>query len=316
MDKATKATTDALTGIVTSRIPLPMGKGGSPGPCGAHGKTSAGEASDELFAQLVNEVTQRAAPVDETIEVWLPGGKLKDLSAIALQQRWSVLIEKAEQTPKMEKLDDEAGRLYLIALAHEALAYDARREAWDLERGQTRGQSGADNSQDEQQKEAALFWTAKEHLEQAADFYRQATGDDSSSAALKAPEARIEYAVRLYATIERQHKEYAANLQKQGGASLRSADPFSGSITDASRGASTGRPNEEVLKLCDAKLDEATILDFIKSPDAPKTFDVSVNGMLAMKPVCGDSTDKYIAAMRAKAVHQPVPPKPTPIPPP
>jgi hypothetical protein len=262
-------------------------------------------------------VTQRAAPVDETIEVWLPGGKVKDLSEIAAQQHWSVLIEKAEQTPKMEKLDDEAGRLYLIALAHEALAYDARREAWDLERGQTRGQNGGGSIEDEQQKEGALFKTAKENLEQAADFYRQATGDDSKRAELKAPEFRIEYAVRLYATIERQHKEYAENLQKhenQQADRLKTPprNPATGEIADASRGASTGRPNEEVLKLCDAKLGEATILDFIKSPDAPKTFDVSVNGMLAMKPVCGDSTDKYIAAMRAKAVHKTAPPKPKP----
>jgi hypothetical protein len=276
--------------------------------CGA-GKTSAGEASDELFAAIVNQVTQRAAPVDATIEVWLPGGRLKNLSAIAQQQRWSVLIEKAEETPRMEKLDDEAGRLYLIALAHEALAYEARREAWDLERARRRGQSGGDNSQDEQQKEAALFKTAKEHLDQAAEFYKQAAEDDSKSIALKAPEPRIEYAVRLYATIERQHNEYAANLQKQ------SADPAK--MSAASPSSMPRRPNDEVLKLCEAKLDEATILDFIKSPNAPKIFDVSVNAMLAMKPVCGDSTGRYIAAMRAKAARpKTTPPKPTSIPPP
>lgn len=289
-------------------------------PCGTPGKASDGEAMDDLYEHLVQQVTQRAAPVDEAVEVWIPGGKVKDLQSMAMQNRWAALIEKAEQTPKMERPEDEADRLYLIALGHEALAYDARREAWDLERRRTTGQSG-DNSRDAQEKEATLFNTAKGHLEQAAQFYRDAIGSDSKRNDLKTPEGRIEYAVRLYATIERQRNEYVASLQKQGEERSRkipapapTPDPSlssRGSKTDGTKPAAAGGSNEEVLKLCEEKLDEGSILDFIKSPDA-HTFDLSVKGLVDLKHACGDSTGKYIAAMRAKTRPKPVSSTPKP----
>ncbi len=225
-----------------------------------------------------------------------------------MQSRWSALIEKAEQTPKMEKPEDEADRLYLIALGHEAMAYDARREAWDLERRRTTGQSG-DNSPEEKQKEATLFNTAKGHLDQAAEFYRDAIGADSKRSELKVPEGRIEYAVRLYATIERQSNEYQASLHKQDEERTRkiptptpSQDPTlasHGPKIEAAK-APAARPNEEVLKLCELKLDEASILEFIKGPDAPRRFDLGFEGLRGLKEACGDSTGKYLAAMRAK----------------
>ncbi len=45
--------------------------------CGTGGKASDGEAMDDLYEHLVQQVTQRAAPIDEAVEVWVPGGKVK-----------------------------------------------------------------------------------------------------------------------------------------------------------------------------------------------------------------------------------------------
>ena len=294
--------------------------------CGTQGKSSQSEAADELYAQLVQQVTQRAAPVDEPIEVWLPGGKVKELSAIALEKRWAVLQEKAEQMPKLDKSEDDAGRVYLIALAHEALAYDSRREAFELERRRVSGVAG-DNSRDAEDKEVKFFNSAKGHLEKAAQFYREAIAINNKEIELKVPEGRIEYAVRLYATIERQRNEYIAASRKKGGAS-RTATPATllakGAVSPEGPkqaphpqpdpgGSNHDSSNQEVMKLCQEKLDEPTILDFIKTLQAPQ-FDLSVNGLIAVRKSCGDSTGKYLAAMRARMGTRskpPARPKPT-----
>jgi hypothetical protein len=318
---------DSASKSIGSRIPFLHQSAAN---CGTHAKSSQSEANDELYAQLVQQVTQRAAPVDESIEVWIPGGKVKDLSSIALEKRWPVLLEKAEQTPKFEKPDEEANRVYLIALAHEALAYDDRREEFDIEKRRMTGVTG-DNSREAEDREAKLFTSAKGHLEKAAQYYRDAIATDSKEKELKVPEGRVEYAVRLYATIERQRTEYAANRKKRDdtahgrkeGEAIKVArldrgatlPPPPGTAAPQPQAAGEG-PNAEVLKLCQEKLDDATILDFIKNSPA-HDFDLSVNGLVSLRKACGESTAKYVPAMRARMApkSRPVPkPKPSPAP--
>ena len=287
--------------------------------CGTYGKATLSEATDELYDQLVHQVTQRAAPVDEEVEVGLPGGRLKDLSAIALDKRWSVLLEKAEQTPKLEKPEDDASRLYLVALAHEALAYDTRREAFELERRRVSGVAAPGREAEEQ--EAKFFKVAKGHLEQAAQFYREAITGDGGEKEFKKPEARIEYAVKLYATIERQRAEYEAAKKRMQESEIKLAGSAKSPAQTASakpaeqnskaRSADpveASGPNSEVIKLCQEKLDEATITDFIQNSSA--AFDLSSGGLVSIKRACGDSTGKYVAAMRSKTAAKPkAPPK-------
>ncbi len=289
-------------------IPLSFPRGGV--SCEQYGKLTESAATDELYDDLVHQMTQRAAPVDEEVEVALPGGKLKDLSLLALDKRWPVLLEKAEQTPKLDKPEDDASRLYLIAVAHEAQAYDARREAFELER---RRISGSGDPKQEETQEGKLFQSAKGHLEDAARFYRDAIAGDRKEKEFKKPEGRIEEAVRLYATIERQRNEYEANLKKKtetetaARSTTRKNSKAAGPPPAPNQGvtapttAEAGSSNAEILKLCGAHLDEPTVLGFVQDAPAPN-FDLSANSLIALKNTCGTSYSKYVAAMRTKMI--------------
>ena len=84
---------------------------------------------------IVDLMARRIAPVYQPFDAPLPGGQSELLSSLARSGRWGALEEQGEKMDKLPKPNDDAYRLYLVALAKEAQAYDLTREANDRDLG-------------------------------------------------------------------------------------------------------------------------------------------------------------------------------------
>ncbi|HLJ51199.1 MAG TPA: hypothetical protein VKU01_34560 [Bryobacteraceae bacterium] len=97
---------------------------------------SANEAWDRLVNKTVRDMGQRVAPIQETFEASLPGGKgLDPIKNKAMNGLWQEVIKDAEEFPPLPKPSDDADRTYLIALGKEVLAYKLAVEADDAMKG-------------------------------------------------------------------------------------------------------------------------------------------------------------------------------------
>ena len=96
---------------------------------------SENETRDQLVSGIVDQMARRIAPLDQPFQAPLPGGKLEPLSSLAQSGRWGALEEQGEKMGKLPKPTDDAYRLYLVALAKEAQAYDLTREANERDLG-------------------------------------------------------------------------------------------------------------------------------------------------------------------------------------
>jgi hypothetical protein len=159
-------------------------------------------------------MAQRAAPSEEAILVLLPGGKLEPLSALAMSQRWGTLLEQAEKTDPLPKPEDDAYRIYLIALANEALAYQDAKDADELEKARRSDQT-SDAAKKSIAQEEKYFNDAQAYIDKAAKYYKDAIQAKSSEKEFRVPDGRMEEAVRLYATIQRHKTEYREALLKK-----------------------------------------------------------------------------------------------------
>jgi hypothetical protein len=186
----------------------------SGGGCGTQAKNSENEARDELVDAIVTQMSQRAAPFEETISVPVPGGKLEPLSALAISQRWAKLLEEAEKTPPLPKGDDDAYRLYLVGLSNEALAYQDAKDAADLEKSR-RGDVTTEKAKKAMEQEEKDFSEAQAYLDKAAKAYKDALQGKAGEKEFRSPDARMEEAVRLYATINRHKAEYQEAVLKK-----------------------------------------------------------------------------------------------------
>jgi hypothetical protein len=195
---------------------VPMWKkiGPRQGNCGTNAKATENEARDELADAIDAQMAQRAAPTEESVLVQLPGGKLEPLSAMAMSQRWGSVLEGAEKMDKFPKPEDDAYRIYLIALANEALAYEKARESAELEkaRGSDVSSDKAKRSMDQEEKN---FTEAQAYLDQATKSYKDAIQAKPGEKEFREPDARMENAVRLYQTIARHKEEYQEAVKQK-----------------------------------------------------------------------------------------------------
>jgi len=232
------------------------------GACGTEAKSSMHEAQDALVDGIVREMGQRAAPTDEIITVKLPGRKLDSLSSLAMAQRWGTLEEEAEKREKLPKPEDDAYRIYLIALAKEAQAYDLARESAEREEGKR-------NDISEEQANAE-FQKAQHLLDDARRLYKDAIQAKPGEKEFQEPDARMERAIAVYATIARHKEEYQRFLAEQ-----KKATPSGHATNVASGGGTPGKtasgteavagssPLTQILQFCQAGMPLDSINDYI-----------------------------------------------------
>jgi hypothetical protein len=235
------------------------------GACGTDAKTTMHEAQDQVVDGIVRQMAQRAAPTDTIIEVKLPGKKLEVLSRLAMAQRWGTLEEEAQKFEPLPKPEDDAYRLYLIALAKEAQAYDLAREAQERENGKRPDISQAQADAD--------FQKAMRLIDEARKLYRDAIQAKPGEKVFQEPDNRMEKAVAVYATINRHKDEYKKAVlasQQQPKTPPRSSTVSSQSTDDASQksGPTPGSatPLDQIVKYCQGGVDMDTVTAYIKDP--------------------------------------------------
>jgi hypothetical protein len=237
------------------------------GACGTEAKSSMHEAQDALVDGIVREMGQRAAPTDQIITVKLPGKKLDSLSRLAIAQRWGTLEEEADKMEKLPKPEDDAYRIYLIALAKEAEAYDVARESAQQEEGKR-----SDISEDQAN---ADFQKAQHLLDDARKLYKDAIQGKPGEKEFQEPDARMERAIAVYATISRHKKEYQRFLAEQKKApAARPAEaapvadgrtrqsPSPAAPTPAAANTGSG-PLNQIVQFCQAGMPLDSINEYI-----------------------------------------------------
>jgi hypothetical protein len=277
------------------------------GACGTEAKSSMHEAQDALVDGIVRQMGQRAAPTDEVIAVKLPGGKLDALSRLAMAQRWGTLEEQADKMEKLPKPEEDAYRLYLIALAKEAQAYDMAREAAQQEEGKrtdiTEAQANAD------------FQKAQHLLDDARKLYKDAIQAKPGEKEFQEPDTRMERAIAVYATIARHKAEYQKFLaQQKTAAPVQTASNASSGDPKVVRAAATGpagasagpSPLNQIVQFCQAGMSLDSINDYINDKqfltdarESSYTFNFRTDP-LTLSSNCKDKASAIQRSMRTR----------------
>jgi hypothetical protein len=272
---------------------------GGKGACGTEAKSSMHEAQDALVDGIVRQMGQRAAPTDEVITVKLPGRKLDSLSRLALAQRWGTLEEEADKMEKLPKPEDDAYRIYLIALAKEAQAYDMAREAAQREEGKR-------NDISEEQANAD-FQKAQHLLDDARKLYKDAIQAKPGEKEFQEPDARMERAIAVYATIARHKEEYQRFLaeQKKPAPTPVAAKPPQPSDHPVTPGAGI-TPLGQIVQFCEAGMPLESITDYINdkqflkdAQDSSYKFNFRTDP-LTLTTSCKDKAGAIQRAMRSR----------------
>jgi hypothetical protein len=180
-----------------SRLPGPLGR--STHPCDL--PYSQNEARDILADAFLTDLVRLAVPYTILVEVPLPGGKVKKMSEDLAEGRGENAREEAEKLGKLPKLDDEAERLYLIALAHEVAGYKIGKQIFEARQKIKRDLQGDDLAK-VQGEIRRLVDQAKERFDQAALLFKQ-SGDAKEEKNARDGERRAEQSQRLYGRIKR-----------------------------------------------------------------------------------------------------------------
>jgi tetratricopeptide (TPR) repeat protein len=272
------------------------------GGCGTQAKATANEARDDLVDGIVTQMSQRAAPFEEIIEVPVPGGKLEPLSALAISQRWAKLLEEAEKADPLLKPEDDAYRHYLIGLANEALAYQDAKDAADLEKAR-REDVSSDKARQSMAQEEKDFTDAQAYLDKAAKAYKDAMQAKPNEKEFRSPDARMEEAVRLYATINRHKEEYEqAVLKKRKEREV--AQRSTGASVDGSGGGSrssvSGSPLDQIIGMCQDHIPD--IGQLVRDHPSELHFDrgLTLKEELKVKKECGTDSKGILEAVKAQ----------------
>lgn len=218
---------------------------------------SENETRDQLVSGIVEQMGRRIAPLDQPFQAPLPGGKLEPLSSLAQSGRWGALEEQAEKMDKLPKPTDDAYRLYLVALAKEAQAYDLTREANERDLGKRTDISP--------QQAEAEFHKAQTYLDQAGTIYKEAITANDKDKDFRAGDTRTEQALEIYAKIERYKEENAKAMVAKAAAAEAVHTP--GAPHTSTVGSSKQSPLDQVLDFCNRGVDVDSIKEYIESSD-------------------------------------------------
>jgi hypothetical protein len=200
---------------------------------------------------------KRIAPLDEPFDAPLPVGKLEPISSMALSGRWGAVESEADKMDKFPKPADETYRLYLIALAKEAQAYDLTREANERDLGKRTDISPAQAD--------AEFHRAQKFLDEASALYKQIITANSSEKRFREGDTRTEAALQIYAVIERYKSENT--VAKTSASGPVAASDTNRSSSPAPSAAPQTDPLSQVLDFCSGGLAPDSIKEYIDSAD-------------------------------------------------
>jgi hypothetical protein len=257
MDVATDAALDSENLVQTAGYDPAGSSSPSFFPTRSSAKKVAAEASenetrDQLVDGIVGSMAMRIAPTEQPFDALLPGKQLEPLSSLALNHRWGALEEQAEQMGKFPKPEDDCYRLYLVALAKEAQAYDLTREANERDLG----------------KRTDISPRQAEEEFQRAQNYKQIIAANPREKEFRPGDARTEEAITIYAKIVRYKEE---NAKAQAALTARTAEAAKAGSSSAGGGqdsSSNGQsPLDQVLNFCSRGIDPDSIKEYIESPD-------------------------------------------------
>jgi tetratricopeptide (TPR) repeat protein len=267
-------------------------------------KVAAEESENETRDQLVNGIVEsmamRIAPTEQPFDAVLPGKKLEPLSSLALSGRWGALEEQADQMEKFPKPEDDTYRLYLVALAKEAQAYDLTREANERDLGKR-----TDISPKQAEEE---FQRAQKYLDEAGAIYKQIITANPKEKEFRPGDTRTEEAIAIYAKIVRYKEE---NLKAQAALQAKAAEAAKvNGLNGGGRGASvtggTGQsPLDQILNFCSQGIAPESIEEYIQSADF--LDDAKVSGYkfsFAKDPIRLNETCKKNAAIFQRMIRE------------
>ncbi len=267
-----------------------------------NGAPTSQEVENLLVRNVVARITPRLTPTIEVVKVLLPQGKLKDISRFGESGLWQRMLEAFEKMPALKKPEDDSYRHYGIALANEALAYQAE----DLETTKKLLQ------------EASVNYSKAIEMKMEEKYYREPQGriDTAIAQYQKITEQQAEYAKHLSKKVEAVKKEEVAKQLETPGAPNFQVQPPSTPAPGAPAGARTvtqsktptsqTMTNQQVIALVNQGLSEAIILQAIKNALSVQ-FDTTSQGLIELHK--NKVSENVIMAMMAR---QSAPRKATP----
>jgi hypothetical protein len=231
------------------------------------------ERYQAVVGEMTRQVAGRLVPVDERVDVPLPLKKLKDLSQLAQREQWARLNEEAEKMEPLPKADDDAYRLYLLALANEAQGYKAK----DLN-------------------------TAQDFLLKASNYYEKARSGNKGEQKFSEPDIRARESVERYEQIKLIQKKVVSPSQPPPAPAPAPAPHQTATVVPAKTPEPPPAPkveynNDYIIELKKAGMPSDFIVQEVQNAKDPK-FDVAPAGILALGRAGVPS--EVITAMRTK----------------
>jgi hypothetical protein len=224
---------------------------------------------DTLIDHAVRKAAGRISPGREPVRVLLARSDDVDkLNSLALDRRWQDWLTLLEGVSPHRDPKRDAYRLHNLAVAHEALAYEA---------------PPADGP--------------GSRLDTASSLITQAAKQNPSEKYILEAQARITRSVSAYATLAALYQASASAPATSG--SLRPpATPSPAPNRPAATDPSAPMTNTDVMDLRALGLDDENLLEAIKAAKAVK-FDLSPAGLKQL--LNSNVSNRVIAAMRARS---------------
>jgi hypothetical protein len=268
------------------------------------------ELRQTLIHQVVSQIAMTLVNTDQNVEIYLARGKLDSANKLAESRLWSRDLETLETMPALKTPKDDAYRLYNIAVAYEALAYqsDDRAAAKKfIEQAAINYGKAIDAKPDEK-----LFLEPQNRIETAAAYYRRL--DQRHEGVTQArlaeptetttPQAPVSKAAADNGGGAQGGKSAGANLKpKTNSATAKKSSAPVQPVTNAllkqkEPNAASALTNAKVIEMFRSGVDEENIVTTVRQAPAVQ-FDVSPDGQieLAKNGVKG----KIVVAMRERA---------------
>lgn len=223
---------------------------------------------DTLIDHAVRKAAGRISPGREPVRVLLARSDDVDkLNSLALDRRWQDWLTLLEGVAPHRDPKRDAYRLHNLAVAHEALAYEA---------------PPADGP--------------GSRLDTASSLITQAAKQNPSEKYIIESQARITRSVSAYATLAALYQASAGAPATSG--SLRPAAPSPAANRPAATDGSAPMTNTDVMDLRALGLDDENLLEAIKAAKVVK-FDLSPAGLKQL--LNSNVSNRVIAAMRARS---------------
>lgn len=202
---------------------------------------SQNEAQDALADAFLTDIIHLAVKYESTVEVPLPGGKVKKMSDDAEKGNWSNVREQLVKLGQQPKPEDEADRMYLLALSNEALGYDLGKQVFET-RQKIRPDSAPADTLRLQSEVRRMLDQAKDYFDEAAFNFNKASQIKKDDKDYLEAERRAGLSQKLYVRIK----------------SYRDLKPEAAEVKSASLTI------KDVVNMCDQKLLDVIIVDRIQ----------------------------------------------------